>query len=224
MEFTLLWAALTAVAAIWIAARLLRDRLPDHTTDRLVGAAALGMLAGRLVAMALQGINPIAHPGDILLVRGGVHTGAATVGTIVAFLWSGKGQLRDLDSVAPVALIGLAGWQAGCLWRGACLGTASNLPWAWAEPGSAITRHPTELYAALGMMAAAWVVYRLPERLLLRAGSALALAALVRLLTEPVRLSLTGGPWAWYLGGIVVGSLVAWRGDRLVERRASPST
>ncbi len=225
MEFTLLWAALTAVAAIWIAARIWKDRLPEHVTDRVVGAAAVGMVVGRLVAMVLQGINPITNPRDILLVRGGVHTGAATLGAIAGFIWSGKGNLKDLDLVAPVALIGLAGWQAGCLWRGACLGTASNLPWAWAEAGSSITRHPTELYAALGMLAAAWLVLRLPQqKLFLRAGAALALAALVRLLTEPMRLSLTGGPWAWYLAGIVVGALVAWRGDRLVDRGNSSST
>ncbi|MFQ5522733.1 MAG: prolipoprotein diacylglyceryl transferase family protein [Acidimicrobiia bacterium] len=224
MEFTLLWAALTAVVSIWIAARIWKDRLPKHTTDRVVGAAALGMLAGRLVAMVLQGVNPLTNPGDILLVRGGVHTGAATLGAIAAFLWSGKGNVRDLDPAAPVALIGLAGWQAGCLWRGGCLGTASSLPWAWSEAGSSITRHPTELYAAMGMLAAAWLVHRLPERLLLRAGSALALAALVRLLSEPVRLSLTGGPWTWYLAGIVLGGLVAWQGDRLVGRRVSPPT
>ncbi|HIE21042.1 MAG TPA: hypothetical protein EYP73_00405, partial [Acidimicrobiia bacterium] len=92
MEFTLLWAALTAVAAIWVAARIWPDRLPDHPTDRLIGAAAVGMLVGRLTAMVIQGVNPLSNLGNILLVRGGVHTGAATLGAIGAFVWANKGK------------------------------------------------------------------------------------------------------------------------------------
>jgi prolipoprotein diacylglyceryltransferase len=224
MEFTLLWAALTAVAAIWVAARIWPDRLPDHPTDRLIGAAAVGMLVGRLTAMVIQGVNPLTNLGNILLVRGGVHTGAATLGAIGAFVWANKGKLRDLDSVAPLALVGLAGWQAGCLWRDACLGTVSNLPWAWSQTTSSITRHPTELYAALGMLAAAWLVSRLSWRPFLRAGTALALAGLVRLLTEPLRPSVTGGPTGWYMAAVVVGGLLAWQGSRLLDRRVSTST
>jgi prolipoprotein diacylglyceryltransferase len=224
MEFTLLWAALSAVAAIWVAARIWPDRLPDHPTDRLIGAAAAGMLAGRLTAMVIQGVNPLTNLKDILLVRGGVHTGAATLGAIAAFLWANKRKLEDLDAVAPLALVGLAFWHAGCLWRDACLGTASNLPWTWSQTVGSITRHPTELYAAVGMLAAAWFVSRLSWRPFLRAGTALALAGLVRLLTEPLRPSLTGGPVAWYIAAIVVGGLAAWQGPRLTQRRVSAAT
>ncbi len=215
MEFTLLWAALTAIGFSWVGTRFFSDRLPYHPTDRLIGAAVGGLVAGRLVAMMLQGINPIVNPLDIIIVRGGVHTGAASIGAIVTYLWTDKWRIADLDATAPAAVLGLAGWHAGCLWRGACLGTASGLPWAWTEPGSAVTRHPVELYATAGLILAAWLVSRLPWRLLTRAGAALALVGLVRLLTEPMRPSLAGGPVGWYLAAMEFGGLAVWLGPRL---------
>jgi prolipoprotein diacylglyceryltransferase len=224
MEFTLLWAAFTAIAFAWAGTRLWSERLPDHPTDRIIGAAAAGLLVGRLVAMMVQGINPILHPLDILLVRGGVHSGAATIGAIVAYLWAAKWTIRYLDATAPAAVFGLAGWHAGCLWRGACLGTASDLPWAWAEPGSLISRHPVELYTALGLGVAAWIVSRLSWRLLTRAGAALALAGFTRLLTEPLRPSLTGGPFGWYITALALGVVAIWLGPRLGERRITAPT
>ncbi len=224
MEFTLLWAAFTAVGFSWVGTRLWSDHLPDHPTDRIIGAAVGGLFVGRLVAMILQGINPLTNPLDILIVRGGVHTGAAVIGAIVAYLWAAKWNLAHLDATAPAVVLGLAGWHAGCLWRSACLGTASNLPWAWSQPGSAVTRHPVELYAALGLMAAAWLVSRLPWRLLTRAGAALALVGLIRLLTEPMRPSLTGGPVGWYLAAVVVGGLAVWLGPNMGKRLTAQPT
>ncbi len=214
MEFTLLWAALTAVAAMWVGLRLWPERVPDSAFDALLGSAAAGLLGGRVTAMALQGINPITNLGDLIIVRGGVNTPAAVVFAVVTlFLMTGK-HLRSLDALAPTALLGLAGWHLGCLWRGACLGTASSLPWAWSEAGSTITRHPVEIYAALGMLGAAVAVSRLPWTVGVRGGSALALASAVRLMTEPFRLSLTGGPTAWYIAGIAAGLAIALIGSR----------
>jgi prolipoprotein diacylglyceryltransferase len=221
MEFTLFWAAVTAAAFVWLGTRLWPEGLPDHPVDRMLGAAAVGLLTGRLVAMAIQGINPLSRPGDILVVRGGVHTGAATAGALAAYLWSVKGRVLHLDAVAPSALLGLAGWHGGCLWRGACLGAASDLAWAWGEPGSLVTRHPVEVYAAIAFGAAAWAVSRLPLRPLLRSGIALAAAGAVRLLTEPLRLTLTGGPWPWYAAAVVLGLLVALIGPRLLAGQSS---
>jgi prolipoprotein diacylglyceryltransferase len=215
VEFTLLWAGLTGVAFAWAGTRFWSERLPDHPTDRMVGAAAAGLLLGRLAAMIIQGTNPITNPLDILIVRGGVHTGWAVVGAVVTYLWSSKWRLAYLDATAPAAVLGLAGWHAGCLWRGACLGTESSLPWAWAEPGSLVTRHPVELYAAIGLAAAAFLIARLPWSLFFRSGAALAAAGLVRLATEPIRPSITGGPVGWYVAAIVIGAAAIIIGPRL---------
>ncbi len=220
MEFTLLWAALTGVGLLWVSTRIRPDGLPDHPADRLIGAAAGGLFLGRLVAMFIQGTNPILHPGDILIIRGGVHTGAATLGAIGVYLWSVKGEIRYLDASAPAVLLGLAGWHAGCLWRSACLGTAVDLPWAWSLPGSSVTRHPVEAYAAIGLAIAALLVSRLPRRTWLHSGVALFSASAVRLATQPLRLTLTGGPVGWYLAGLVVGAALAtlgWRKSRVAS-------
>ena len=223
MEFTLLWAALTAIGFAWLGTRIWPERLPDHATDRMVGAAAAGLLVGRLSAMLLQGTNPLSNPGDILIVRGGVHTGTATAAAIATYLWAAKWKVAYLDATSPAALMGLGGWHAGCLWRNACLGSGSELPWAWAQEGSLISRHPVELYTAVGLMISAWLVSRLPWRLLTKSGVALALAGLVRLLTEPMRPSITGGPVGWYIAAIVVGLAAAIIGPRFSPGPSSPT-
>jgi prolipoprotein diacylglyceryltransferase len=206
VEFTLLWAALTGVAGLWIGVRLWAGDQSDSLFDNLLLAAGVGLLGGRVTAMLVQGLNPVSNIGDLLIVRGGVSTAAAAIFAVGAlFLTTGR-QIKVLDGAAPAVLLGLAGWHLGCLWRSACLGTASSLPWALSEAGSSITRHPVEIYAAVGMLVGAVLVSRLPEHL--RSGAALSLAAGVRLATEPFRLSLTGGPVGWYTAGVGVGVAV----------------
>ncbi len=46
------------------------------------------------------------------------------------------------------------------------------------------------------------------------AGAALALAAGIRLATEPLRASLTGGPVWWYWAGVAAGVLVVITAQR----------
>lgn len=223
MEFTLLWAALTAVGFGWIGLRTWSDRLPEHASDRLITATLLGLVAGRLTAMIVQGINPIANPGDFIIVRGGVDTGVAATVFIVSLLWGTRRSPGAVDALAPAILLALSGWHAGCLWRGACLGTVSDLPWAWSQTGSAITRHPVEIYAAIALAVGAYLVSRLAWRPWLRAGGALALASGIRLITEPLRPSITGGPVGWYVAGIVVGGLAVVIGPRLGRKDPAPT-
>ena len=51
MEVTLLWAALTAAALGWLGTRVWPEALPDRPADRLLGAGAIGLLVGRIIAM-----------------------------------------------------------------------------------------------------------------------------------------------------------------------------
>ncbi len=218
MEFSLLWAALAGVATMGLALRWRRPHLPPHAFDRLMGAVLVGLASGRLAAMAVAGVNPITRPGDLLVVRGGVDTGFASAGALLALAWWFRRDLfRSLDALAPPILFGLAGWQAGCLFRQACLGTASDLPWAWSRPGSQVTRHPVELYAALLLGAGGlWLWGRqVPAGTL--AGAALVVAAGARWVTQPLRPSLAGGPVVWYGLAVLVGTVVAlvgWRRAR----------
>ena len=215
MEFTLLWAALTGVGFIWVGTRLWTDGLPPKPAEALIGAATIGLIVGRLAAMAGQGINPITHPLEILLVRGGVDTGFASLGALSMLLWTTRRQTSYVDALAPAAVLGLAGWHAGCLWRSACLGTASGLPWALAEPGSAVTRHPVEIYTAIALAGAGYLVSRLSKRAFLRFGVALAAAGLIRLAMEPMRHSIMGGPVQWYLAAAVLGLAMAALGPSI---------
>ena len=160
--------------------------------------------------MIIAGTNPITHPGDILIVRSGVDTGFASLGAL-AFVWlTSRRQLAGtIDALGPAAMAGLAGWHAGCLYRGACLGTASSWPWAVAQEGSNVPRHPVEIYAALLFLAAALVLLWWRRRGVRAMGAigatALVLAGAVRFVTEPMRPSLGSGPVGWYLAAIAIG-------------------
>jgi prolipoprotein diacylglyceryltransferase len=214
MEFTLLWAALLAVGAVWVMIKV-EGRLgvlPDDRSDwfdMLLGSAVTGLVVGRLAAMMLTGTNPITHPADIILIRGGVATGFASIGALLFLIWSlRRSGIGAFDVVAPAALAGLAGWHGGCVFRGTCLGTRSELPWVFAEPGSDLTRHPTEIYAALlflGAAVGALLLLRKGMRPGVIASASLASAGFIRLITEPIRPSLGSGPIWWYTAAIALG-------------------
>jgi len=218
MEFTLLGAVMMGVIPLylvlyWEAKRGNAASCTRNLWDMALSGAAVGVLVGRLAAMIASGVNPITHPADILIVRGGVATGPAAVAALATVAWLGRHELWPvLDGLAPAAVAGLGGWHAGCLVRDACLGTPSDLPWALAQGGSTITRHPVEIYAALALLAGAIVLVWLRTHSSLVSGAAfgiaLAFAAAVRLVTEPMRPTLGSGPIAWYIAGIATGMAV----------------
>lgn len=225
MEFRLLGAAALAVLVVYAVLRLEAGggNAPGSARrlgDIALGSVVAGLIAGRLAAMILGGTNPIAHPGDILIVRGGVDPGVASLAALAALGVSARTDpWRIADGLAPAALAGLGGWHAGCVVRDTCLGTASNLPWAVAGPDSAVTRHPVEMYAALLLALAAGGLIlwkRRPPPAGIIGGTALFLAAAIRLATEPLRLTIGGGPEIWYAAGMTAGVGIAagrwWRG------------
>jgi prolipoprotein diacylglyceryltransferase len=226
VEFTLLGAALASAAAVFVTLRLQRPPATEHS-DAMLAAAMVGLLVGRLAAMALAGTNPFTHPADVLIVRSGVDTGWASLAAIITLAVVGRRDpVRALDAAAPAALAGLAVWHGSCVLRGTCLGTVSDLPWAIAAPGSGVTRHPVEIYAALLLLAgaalAAWWAAGSPRPGRL-GGSALGFAAAVRLATEPMRPVLGSGPVAWYAAGLVAGVLLFTAGRRLALGRSPES-
>jgi len=215
MEFTLLAAAAVAGAAAyvmlwWEAKHGNAARCTGNLWEIGLVSTVAGIFIGRIVAMLIDGVNPIAHPMDAILVRSGVSTVGASLGAAAVFvLQARRSTITMADGISAAALAGLAGWHAGCLVRGTCLGTASDLPWAIAQAGSEVTRHPVGIYAALLLGAAAiglawWKAYRRPP-----AGAPAALAVLAaagtRLIVEPLQPSISGGPAWFYATGLVVG-------------------
>jgi prolipoprotein diacylglyceryltransferase len=228
MEFRLLFAAVVAIAAAVLVIRFAtRDDLEQRRSrvDLLLAAVMGGVLLGRIAAMLLGGTNPLLRPADLLIVRGGVEPMAATIGavaTVVALRRSRS--LRSFDFLAVPALAGLAGWHGACLLRSACLGTPSDLPWAYVEPGGAVTRHPVELYAAVLLGVVAVLLARTSITTLgVTAAVALGAAAAVRLVTEPLRPTLGSGRLGVYGIGIGVAALATIAAHLAERRRRSPS-
>ena len=232
MEFTLLWAALTGVGALygslWWMGRRDTSLCVRDLWEMALTAAVVGLAVGRIAAMTRQGVSPIEHPGDLLLVRAGVDTVAASAGALAIAMWQARRNLAEqLDGLAPAALVGLAGWHAGCAFRSACLGTPSSLPWAWAHTSGGVTRHPVELYAAVLLVLAAIALFRLRLRYpppFVIAGLSVAAAGAARWLTEPLRPALFAGPVWWYAAAVGAGVLVALSGWRAGARRPDPGT
>jgi prolipoprotein diacylglyceryltransferase len=225
MEFTLLFAALMGAFGLygflwWEGKRGNAADCSRNLWDLALTAAIVGLFAGRLAAMVGDGVNPLANPGDIIIVRAGVATGPAALAALATLFALARRELIVVaDGLAAAALGGLAGWHAGCLAREACLGTPSDLPWAFPLQGSPISRHPVELYAAIlflmaGIAMALYKAYGRP-RPLVPAGIALASAGLIRLVTEPMRPALSGGPEPWYWAALVAGvAIVGFRRGR----------
>lgn len=221
MEFSLLAAAAIAVAGFWLMLRWEAKRgnaagCAVDLWDAGVTAAAAGVFLGRIAAMITADINPFIDPGQILLIRSGVSTVGATIGALVVFaVLARKDLVSAADAIAPSAVMALAGWHAGCVATNGCLGTESTLPWAFALDGSTVTRHPVELYTAMllaiGAIALAlWKQYGRPPAGAV-VGIAMTIAGGARLITEPLRISLAGGP-TWFYGiGMVIGiAITAW--------------
>ncbi len=233
MEFTLLLAAAMAFAAAVVALRweAARGNAADCTRDLgeiLLTASVVGLFVGRLAAMVGSGVNPLTSPMDILIVRGGVATGPAVLAAMVTVAWAARDEIVVVaDATAVAALAALGGWHLGCLPREACLGSPTDLPWAMTQPGSTIGRHPVELYAAaIFLLAAATLAVARRRRIPagLAAATALIVAAAGRLLTEPLRPSLGGGPVWWYIAGIVAGiGAAAWALSRQSVSSPSPA-
>lgn len=214
MEFSLLFAAAIAAGAgllmlRWEAARGNAVDCATDLWDVMVMAIVVGLFAGRISAMIASGVNPLTSLGDILIIRGGVATGPAVLAGIITVVVVARGEfVLVADSLAASSLAALSGWHLGCVVRDSCLGTTTDLPWAMSQAGSGVGRHPVELYAGVVLLAAAVIlaiVRKRPLRPGTSASTAMLVAGAVRLATEPLRLSLGGGPIWWYAAAIAAG-------------------
>jgi prolipoprotein diacylglyceryltransferase len=234
MEFSLLGAVFVAIIALylflyWEAKRGNAASCPRNLWDVTLAAIVAGVLVGRLAAMIGDDVNPLLNPADILIIRGGVATGPATIAALATVAWLGRSALLAYaDGLAAAALAGLGGWHGGCVVRDSCLGTPSDLPWALAQEGSTVTRHPVEIYAAIILIVAAVVVAGWRARGNpapgVPAASALLIAASVRLFTDPMRPSLGTSQRWWYAAGLAIALLALVAASRRTSRADQPDS
>ncbi len=196
MEFTLLGAVLLGAGTMWMTDRVLNRR--QRRFDDLLGATLMGLLVGRLAAMVSGGSYPWSHPGLILLVRAGVHPGWASIGALGSLAWRFRSTSLpiSLGPLAVPALMGLSGWELGCVVRSACGGVTVG---SWEVPIGGL--------AGLAIGLAALIVYRLPLRT--KAAAALVAAGLVRAAADPFRSALNHSVIWWYLAAVVIGVALA---------------
>ena len=134
--------------------------LDDVTVPLLVG-----LVTGRLVTLALDDPNSIGSLSDMFVIRSGVEfwPGAAAAAGVVAWQANraGGSPMQRLATVAPLALVGYAAYEATCAFRDGCLGPVS--PVGLRPPGLQTTMLPVGWLMAAGTLAGAVIVHRLKD-------------------------------------------------------------
>jgi phosphatidylglycerol---prolipoprotein diacylglyceryl transferase len=194
-----LFFALNFVAWGALVARRLRELgRPPEWAYELVGAALVGGLVGARAYWLVQNGAPLTL-GSVLGGSGLIWYGGLAGGVVSVALWA---RWRDYvclelaDLAGPALALGYAIGRIGCQLSGdGDYGRASSLPWAMGYPDGTVptapgeTVHPTPIYETLAMGLAAWLLWRLRDRV--RGGVLFALylvlAGTERLLVELVR-------------------------------------
>lgn len=210
MDVTLLLRAAGAMGAaalvLWLSRR---PSPPDPSApfSDVLGAVLIGMAVGRLAYVLGEGIDLLAHPMELVLIRGGVAPVPAAIAGVCSLAWICRSDLlHRMDRMAPAVLAGLAVWEGGCWWQGACLGSPSGLWWAMTLSGSDLTRHPVGVYAALLLVTGAlWLWWRPLRWKGAGAAAGLGWASAVRLAVPLWSVGVWSNWTWWYLVGLLVG-------------------
>ena len=210
-----------------------------HDIDDLLFYCIIGVvLGGRLGYVLFYKLGEYLHdPIKILyLWEGGMSFHGGFLGVILAMAWYARRSRRHwfavTDFLAPLAPIGLGAGRLGNFINGELWGRAADpsLPWAMVFPqsGSAVARHPSQLYQMLleGLLlfVLLWWYARRPRGLGQVSGAFLAGYGLFRFIAEFFRqpdsflgllaLGMSMGQWLC-LPMIAAGVLLwAWAGRR----------
>ncbi|MEM7342097.1 MAG: prolipoprotein diacylglyceryl transferase family protein [Actinomycetota bacterium] len=213
---------------------------PTGFLDVALIPALVGVLVGRIVTVALDdptafGRAASGEIGELLIIRSGVEFWPGLVVAAALLAWAARGDgvpvLARLAAIAPLAMVGYAAYEAGCVVRDGCFGPAS--PIGLRPPGVATTMVPVGWLMALAVVAAAWGV----RRLALRGFSPAAQLAAAAVAIAGIRA--VGSIWLPHVGDgltrqhqtsivaavvalITVGVIVAREGQTLVSPAASP--
>ncbi len=138
------------------------DDWGSNFLDDVTVPLVVGLVAGRLVTLALDDPNSIGSLSDMLVIRSGVEfwPGVAAAAGVVA--WQAnradRSPLERLAALAPLALVGYAAYEAACVFRDGCLGPVS--PVGLRPPGLQTTMLPVGLLMAAATLAGAVIARR----------------------------------------------------------------
>lgn len=126
---------------------------PVGFLDVAVGPALAGLAVGRLTTLILDDPNSIGSISDMLIIRSGVEfwPGAAAASAVV-LLSANLGLVstsKRLSDLAPLAMIGYAGYEAACIFRDGCFGPDS--PVGLRPPGLTTTMLPIGWFVAVAV-------------------------------------------------------------------------
>ena len=131
--------------------------------DLVVVPAVVGLVVGRLVAVALDAPGSLTRIGDLMIIRSGVEfwPGAAVAAALIGVDARRQGVpvVGRLADLAPLGLVGYATYEAGCIVRDGCFGPAS--PVGLRPPGAVTTMVPIGLGVAAAVGVVAVFVHRI---------------------------------------------------------------
>ncbi len=171
-------------------------RQPVEFLDAAIGPASAGLVVGRLTALALDDPGSIGSLSDMLIIRSGVEFWPGVVAAAAALSWGAHRAavppLGRVAELAPLAMVGYASYESGCVFRDGCFGPQS--PIGLRPPGLTATMLPVGWLMALAIVVGAVVVRRLSTR-----GRRPALAVLTAVLSVAL-VRAVGSIWLPHIG------------------------
>lgn len=153
----------SVIAALGVPALLSRfwsvSSLAPETTvvDAFLLPAAVGLVVGRLVTLAIDDPGSIGSVSDMLVIRSGVEFWPGVAAAMATAAWQGRrapgGPLGRLADLTPLAMVGYGSYEAACLFRDGCYGPVSAL--GLRPDGLDVKMVPIGLLMAIGVFATA---------------------------------------------------------------------
>jgi len=139
---------------------------PVGFLDLALGPTFAGLAVGRITTLALDDPSSIGSISDMLIIRSGVEFWPGVATAIAIVMVSAHLGLvspsRRIAELAPLAMVGYAGYEAGCIFRDGCFGPDTAL--GLRPPGLSTTMLPIGWFMAVGVAVAAVGVHRLGTR------------------------------------------------------------
>lgn len=127
----------------------------DHIYNLALLFALTGVAGARGLFVLLNLPYFLAHPREVFdLTSGGLAMHGGFFLAIVAGVWYAHRQKLDAWELADLlpkwGVLGIGIVRLGCLMKGCCFGTPSDLPWAFdCSLLHDVPRHPTQIYESL---------------------------------------------------------------------------